>query len=188
MCRRERDGGTEVVRVPLLIILIARSKVARGGVDGGDGGRGEANESRGTDSAANGGSGVARGATIQRYSVKYRTENQDRRTRRELAPRRPRGRERRGAGESAPTAIVDDKEPLPSPRPTRQSDRPPARRVGRTRTPSLPPSLPFARRAERRERAGAAKRTTFDCPFALLFAARLNGKTRGGSPPADFGG
>ena len=85
--------------------------------------------------------------------MKYRTENQDRRTRRELAPRRPRGRERRGAGESAPTAIVDDKEPLPSPRPTRQSDRPPARPVGRTRTPSLPPFPSRDARRGERERA-----------------------------------
>ena len=141
---RESSRDAELVRVPLLIILIARSKVARG--DGGDRGReGEANESRGTDSAANGGSGVARGATIQRYSVKYRTENQDRRTRRELAPRRPRGRERRGAGESAPTAIVDDKEPLPPSSPRAAAARPNAR-------PPAPPLSPsFARRAEGRE-------------------------------------
>ena len=146
---RESSRDAELVRVPLLIILIARSKVARG--DGGDRGReGEANESRGTDSAANGGSGVARGATIQRYSVKYRTENQDRRTRRELAPRRPRGRERRGAGESAPTAIVDDKEPLPPSSPRAAAARPNAR-------PPAPPLSPRSRDARRGEERGTER-------------------------------
>ena len=153
---RRTDGRTEVVRVPLLIILIARSKVARGGDLG-----------VAVAAAAEGGGRPMRveGRIGRPMVVRERTAPRERGNNSAILGEIP----DRKSGPANPTGARAGREGRGA---RRARQRPPATK-SRTSPPDRPPS---PRSAARRKAEGRGE--------SVAGAPWPNGGTPGGSPPA----